>query len=121
MSFTDPQSVTINAVAQSLARVSTAPFEATYQKDDRTVTLKIRHTVTAKRLRTNIRLEQTKIATDPLVTTTNNYYTSSVSLTIDRPTAGFSNTEIKYLTDAIALWLTTSSSANAIKAIALES
>lgn len=121
MSFSDPQSVTINAVAQSLPRVYSGPYEGRYQKDDRTVALQVKHTLSKDRVRSLIRLDQTKIAADPLVTTVNVQYGAAVYLVIDRPLAGFSNTEVKYLTDAFALWLTTSSSANAIKAIALES
>jgi hypothetical protein len=43
MAFADPQSVTINAVAQSLPRVSTGNNESTYLKDDGTVKLSFRH------------------------------------------------------------------------------
>lgn len=124
MSFSDPQSVTINAVAQSLPRVSLGSYTSTYQKDDRTVILKVAHQYTGKkkdRIRTAVRLDQVKIAADPLLVTVNNTYQASVSLIIDRPTAGFSAAEIKYIVDALLGNLQATSGANIVKAIAMES
>jgi hypothetical protein len=44
MAFADPQSVTINAVAQTLPRVSTEKNAGVFQKDEATVKLAVSHT-----------------------------------------------------------------------------
>lgn len=111
MAFADPQSVTINAVAQSLPRVPAGVGAGRFLKEDGNVELTIRHSASAKRARHNIRLLQRKIAADPLATGINFEASASVSLTVDCPRSGFTNTEIKYIVDALTAYLTASSGA----------
>lgn len=110
MAFADPQSVTINAVAQSLPRVSTEGNAGTFRKDDSNVELFVSHAY-GKRNRRVIRLTHRKVAADPLLTTVNLNYSMSVSVVIDAPTIGYSVTEQKQIVDALTAYLTASSGA----------
>lgn len=61
MAFADPQSVTINAVAQSLARTASGVNTGSFTKDDGNVALSVQHTY-GKRTRRQMRLTTRKIA-----------------------------------------------------------
>ena len=119
MSLSDPQSVTINAVAQTLARVSSSGTASVYQKDDATVKLSVSHQF-GKRKRTLVRLDFQKIAVDPLLAV-NQQYSMSVNLTVDRPLTGFTVAEQKQIVDALTAYLTASSGANTTKILGSES
>jgi hypothetical protein len=110
MAFADPQSVTINAVANSLARTSSGVNTGSFSKDDGSVQLIVRHAY-GKRTQRQIQLRHTKIAADPLQPSTNKQYSMSVSLNVNTPTAGYTNTEIKQICDALTSYLTASSGA----------
>ncbi len=120
MAFTDPQSITINAVAQSLPRVSTGNNESTYQKDDGTVKLSIRHSY-GKRDRSTVRVDFKKVAADPFTSGLNREYAMAAYIVIDTPPVGFTNTEQKYVVDALSAYLTASSGANVTKVLGGES
>jgi len=92
--LTDPQSITINGTAISLPRTSVGDMTATYQSADGATSLRIAHTV-SNRERSLIRLDQSKIGTDPFQSTLSRTYAESVYLVIDRPLngAGFTDTE----------------------------
>lgn len=98
--FTDPQSITINAVAQSLPRISVNGTSAVYQKSDGTVKLTISHQQSNKRIRSMYRVDQKLIVADPL-TAVNDYETASVYVVSDRPEVGFTSTQISYIIDAV--------------------
>jgi hypothetical protein len=112
--LTDPQSVTINAVAQSLPRTGSSDNAAVYTKDDGNVKLSISHELGAKRNRRKIRLDQRKIAADPLISAQNIEYKLAIYVVIDEPVTGFTVTEKQYLMSAFTGWLTASSNANSI-------
>lgn len=114
MAFSDPQSVTINAVAQTLPRTSVDVNASTYVKDDGTVKLTASHQY-GKRKRSLLRIDFQKTAADPLVTGNNNIYSMSVSLTVDRPLSGFTVAEQKQIVDAMSAYLTATSGANTTK------
>jgi hypothetical protein len=108
--YTDPQSVTINAVAQSLPRIAAGINSGTFQKDDGNVVLKFSHQY-GKRTRRQVRLDFSKIAPDPLISSTNIKYSMSAYLVVDVPSTGFTNTEAKQIVDALTAYLTASSGA----------
>jgi hypothetical protein len=118
--FPDPQSVTIDAVAQSLPRVGVNNNGATYLKDDGAVKLTIDHRY-SERVRRTVRLDFKKVAEDPFQTGVNNEYGLSAYLVINTPKVGFTNTEVKNVVDALAAYLTASSGANVVKVIGGES
>jgi hypothetical protein len=121
MAFTDPQSVTINAVAQSLPRVSTNGGASEYQKEDGNVKLVISRTI-GKRRRYMVRLDVRKIAADPLASANNREYTAAAYLVIDAPLngIGYSNVELKDAVLGLAAWLSASSGANVTKVVSNE-
>lgn len=114
LAFADPQSVTINSVAQSLPRISSGPNAGVFQKDDATVKLTVQHNVQGGRAKRMLRLDHSKIAGDPLITGTNARYRGSVWLATDFPSeAGYTVAEAKQIVDALTAYLVASSGARA--------
>lgn len=102
----DPQSVTINAVATSLARTQQGPNQNSYTSADGKTIMTTKQNTTSARFRREVRLAQTKIAADP-ISAVNKESGVSVYLVVDEPRSGvFSDTEIGYLIDALKAWLT---------------
>jgi len=108
--YTDPQSVTINSVAQTLPRTGLSLTEGTFTKDDGNVKLRVGQS-SGKRNRRSIRLDYRKIAADPLTTALNAEYTMSAYLVVDVPKVGFTVTEAKQIVDALTAYLTASTGA----------
>lgn len=110
MAFADPQSVTINAVANSLPRISSGVNQGAFSKDDGSVKLSVAHTY-AKRTRRTIRLDHSKISSDPLNTAQNQRYSMSAYLVVDVPTTGYTLAEQKQIVDGLVAYLTASTGA----------
>ncbi len=106
--FSDPQSVTVNAVAQVMPRQGTAAPDriGTFASADGNFTFDIRQNKTANRFRREVRLTQRKVAADP-ITALNKEVSTSVMLVVDEPRVGFSDTELGYLTAALTTWFGT--------------
>jgi hypothetical protein len=109
MAFADPQSVTVNTVAQSMPRISTSGKQSVYQKADGTYTLTLSHQgskVAGKdRIRSMARIDNKAIVADPL-TAVNDYDTLSCYVVIDRPVYGFDTTATHNLVAGFIAWLT---------------
>lgn len=105
--YADPQSVTVNAVAQSLPRQGTASPDriGSFATADGTFQFDVRQNKTSNRFRREVRLTQKKVAADP-ITTLNKEISSSVMIVVDEPRWGFSDVELGYLTSAIISWFT---------------
>lgn len=118
--FTDPQSVTLSSVAQSLPRTDTDGQSASYTKDDGTLILKVSHQNTKNgRLRHAVKLDQNKISADPFVAGNSRLAGAAITLVIDEPDAGqFTNPDLLALAKAAVGWMT---DANLTKVIAGES
>lgn len=110
MAFADPQSVTINAVANSLPRVSSGVNTGSFRKDDGNVNLSVAHTY-GKRTRRQVRIDFSKIAADPLISAQNIKYSMSAYLVVDTPITGFSVAEAKQVIDGFLAWMSASSGA----------
>lgn len=110
MAFADPQTVTINSVAQTLPRTGSGINSGTFSKDDGTVKLLVSHQYGGRTRRT-IRLDHSKYAADPLVSSTNVLRSMSVYIVVDQPVQGYTNTEAKQIVDALTAYLTASSGA----------
>lgn len=120
MAFSDPQSVTINAIANSLARTGSGTGTGTFKKDDGSMELLVTQKV-GNRLRHTIRLNHNKVAVDPLVPTVNKPYSMSVIVTVDTPAnQGYTLTEQKQVTEGLLAWLTASSGAKIVQLLAGE-
>lgn len=120
MAFADPQSVTINAVAQTLPRTSSGVNTGVFTKDDGSVKLSVGHT-TGKRARHTIRLDSRKVAADPFVTGVNTSYSMSVYMVVDVPTVGYTIAEQKQIVDALTAYLTASSGSKVTQLLGNES
>jgi hypothetical protein len=110
VAFADPQSVTINAVANSLPRISSGVNTGAFQKDDSLVKLSVSHQY-GTRTRRQIRLDHSKIAADPFVSGVNGKYSMSAYLVVDVPATGYTVAEQKQIVDALTAYLTASSGA----------
>lgn len=114
--YTDPQTITINAVANTLPRISSGVNSGVFSKDDGNVKLSVSHQY-GKRNRRQVRVDFRKVAADPLATGYNKEYSMSTYLVVDHPPVGFSIAEIKQIVDALSAYLTASSGANVTKLI----
>lgn len=114
MAFADPQSVTINAVAQSLPRTGIDTVKGTFRKDDGTYELVIGQN-SGRRTRQSIRLNSRKTVPDALNPALNQAVSMSVTLVVDTPGAafggGYSLTEQKQIVDGLVAYLSASSGA----------
>jgi len=104
--FTDPLSLTINGVASSLPRISQETAKGTitslYQNSDETLKVTISHQKTgAGRIRSVVRVDQRKIVTSPLDSSSSDYDTLSCYTVFERPEYGFSQLEMQYLETAL--------------------
>lgn len=116
--FADPQTVTVNAVAQTLAAISREPLGSTYREDIGEYELVISHQEGAKRNRRVVRVNRTTVSADPFIPAQNVENSVSYYLVIDAPIAGFTNTQMKDDVLGLTAWL---SSANVLKVLGGES
>jgi len=118
--FTDPQSLTVNAVANALPRTSTTQNGAGYASADGNLKLSI-SSAYGKRIRRTVRVDSRKTAADPLFPAQNAPYSMSTYIVADVPVTGYSVVEQKQIIDALTAWLTASSGANVTKFLGGES
>lgn len=116
--FADPQTVTVDSVAQTLPAISREPMKSTYREDVGEYELVISHQENRSRNRRTVRLNRAKTAADPFIPANNVEVSHSIYLVIDSPIAGFSATELKDDALGLAAWLT---SANVLKVLGGES
>lgn len=122
MAFTDPQSVTISGTAISLPRTNTGGGGSEYASADGLVKL-IVNSAHGRRRRHVIRIDHSKIAQDPLVTTANQRYSMSNYLVFDMPPAGigYTNAEAEAVFNGFNALLIGSSNAAVKKLLGSES
>lgn len=104
MAFADPQSITVNAVPESMPRISSGESQSVYKTADDDFQMRISHQKTKSRVRRMVRVDQKVVAADPL-TAENTYQTAGVYLVVDEPEFGFTDTELGYLVTALTDWL----------------
>lgn len=106
MAFSDPIKVKFdNSTETECPRVSTGAFESEYMSADGTGRVKIA-TSNGRRKRHQFRLDLSKITADPFDTTQNVEIGTSAYLVVDRPLAGFTNTELVKLVEGLKTVLT---------------
>lgn len=110
MAYADPQSVTINAVATVLPRTSSGVNTGQFTKDDGNVRLTV-SSAYGRRTRRTARLDFSKVAPDPLISSQNIKYSMSAYLVVDVPVTGFTVAEQKQIVDALTAWLASGSGA----------
>lgn len=116
--FADPQTVTVNAVAKTLPRVSVGDRKASYESTADGLGLTITHVV-GKRNRHTVRLNIDKTAADPLLDGVSKAYSMSAYIVIDVPPLGFTLAEQKLNVKALLDHL--NASTNTDKVLAGES
>lgn len=110
MAFADPQTVTISAVPNTLARVGTGPTSGVFALPDGTLKLSVSHAVN-KRARRTIRIDHQKVVPDPLFPATNVPRSASFYLVVDTPVTGYTIVEQKAVIDGFLAYLSASSGA----------
>lgn len=105
--FADPQSITINSVAQSLAKTAVDGSSSVYTKDDGSYQLTISHE-NGKRNRRMTKLRNNKFTPDPYVPAQNQKVYAQIHTVVDAPLAGFTNAELKQFIQGYAAWLSVS-------------
>jgi hypothetical protein len=96
--LTDPQSITINAIANSLKRITSGDLTSKYQTADGAYQLRVAHNVDSRE-RSLIRLDKNVVGVDPFVSTINKPYRASTWLVVERPLngAGITDTEVSQM------------------------
>jgi hypothetical protein len=112
--FADPQTVTVNAVAQTLAAISREPMASKYREDVGEYELVISHQENAKRNRRVVRLNRRKVTADPFIPAQNVEVSHSVYLVIDAPIAGFTAAELEDDVLGLGAWLTSTNVAKVL-------
>jgi hypothetical protein len=110
MALSDPQSVTINAVAISLPRTSSSVNAGAFTSNDGTVKETVSHQY-GKRTRHLIRIDHSKIAADPLISAQNIKHSMSTYMVFDVPVTGYTVAEAKQVVDGFIAQLSASSGA----------
>lgn len=118
--FSDPISVTINAVANSLARTGSSNNTGAFSKDDGLVKVAISHSVGKNNQRV-IRLDRTQTVADPLSTGIYTNVTDSVWLVTKTPAVGLTVAQQKQLVDGLIAYLSAASGAAITKLLGGES
>ncbi len=119
--FADPQTITVNSVAQALARTSSGVGTGTFQTNDGNFRLDIAHSSNSKRTRHTIAFRQRKIAADPLISANNQEFSATCRVTFDVPTnQGFTVAEQKLLWDGFAVWFAASTGAKVTQLLGSE-
>ena len=88
MAFTDPQSITISGTTTSLPRTSVGQNSGTYQSSDGLIVLTASHAY-GRRTRRVIRVDHSKITSDPYIPAQNAKVGMSNYLVFDLPPVGY--------------------------------
>lgn len=106
--FADPQSITVNSVAQSLARIgSPAPSTlGSFRTADGVYAFSVHQNSTKARFRREIRLTKTAIAVDP-ISAENKAVSASIIFAVDEPRWGFTDADLKYMIDGLKTYFVT--------------
>jgi len=122
MALADPQTITINAVPQSLPRTFSEGSEAVYSSADGLWKLSLNHNLIKQgRTRHLLRFDHAKVTSDPFVPTQNVKVNSAIYMVVDVPPAGYTNTEIMQIYTGFKALFTASSDAVISKLIGGES
>lgn len=105
MAFADPQTITVNTVAQTLNLIKADGLRSEYATADEVYKFVISHQESGKRTRRMIRIDKRVVATDPL-SSINEYKSLGLYVVIDEPEYGFSDDDIYDVAAGLIAWLT---------------
>jgi len=95
MAFADPQSITISAVPISLPRTFSEGSESAYTSGDGLVKLSVNHSLVKQgRARRLLRIDHSKMTTDPFKPAENVRVSMATYLVFDIPPAGYSTADV---------------------------
>lgn len=114
MALADPQTITINTVAQTLNRITSDGLKSTYATADERYKFTVSHQESGKRTRRMIRIDKRVVAADPL-SSVNEYKSLGIYVVIDEPEYGFTDNDIYGVVAGLLAWLT---EANTLKVLA---
>jgi len=120
MSFTDPLSVTISAVTTPLPRVSVGDDRSEYQSADGLILLSASHDY-GKRTRRVLRIDTSKITSDPFKPAENVKVSMSNYMVFDIPPAGYTAAEALAVYTGFKTLFTATSDAMIVKLLGGES
>lgn len=92
MAFADPQSITISGVTTPLPRVTTGVGLADYQSADGLIHLNASNAY-GRRMRRVLRVDHSKITSDPFIPANNTKVSMSNYIVFDVPVVGYTNAE----------------------------
>jgi len=122
MAFSDPETITVNAVAQSLKRTGLGLNTGSLRTNDGNFVVEVSHSYNKGRARHTVAIRQRKIASDPVLPATNSEFTQTIRITADVPNnTGFTVAENKLLVDGFLTWLTATSGAKMTQLLGGES
>jgi hypothetical protein len=122
MALTDPQSITISAVTSPLPRVFSEGDESRYTSADGLIQLSVNHNpAKGGRVRRLVRLDHSKLTTDPFRPSENVEVSMAVYVVFDLPPAGYTNTEALAVYTGFKTLYTASSDALITKVLGGES
>jgi len=116
--FTDPQTITVNAVAKTLPRVGQKDYDGTFESVVDGLKLRVTH-IFGKRTRRTVRFDSSKLAADPYISGTTRPVSMSAYLVIDTPLNGYTTAEVSQAAQGLIDWLDTP--ANLAKVLGNES
>lgn len=98
--LTDPQTLTVNAVAKTLARVEQTGSRANYATQDELFSLVVSHQRSGQKTESLMKYTQKAVVSDPL-TAVNDFQELGIQIKFTRPDFGFSQTQVEQLWAAI--------------------
>lgn len=120
MSFTDPLSVTISGTTIALPRVSVGDDKSEYQSGDGLVLVSANHDY-GKRTRRVLRIDTSKLTSDPFRPSENVKVSMSNYMVFDIPPAGYTATEALAVYQGFKTLFSASSDALVVKLLGGES
>jgi hypothetical protein len=122
MAFTDPQSVTINAVTSPLPRTFSEGNESRYTSADGLIALSANHTLVKQgRERHLLRIDHSKLTTNPFDSSENVKVNMAYYVVFDLPPAGYTDAEALQVFVGFNTLITASSNALITKLLGGES
>jgi len=104
LALADPQTVTVNSVAKTLALIVKEGRKSTYLTSDGLFELTVSHQPSKDRVRSQMQIVQKAIVADPL-TAVNDYDFLKFYCVFDHPNAGFTLAQSQQLIAAFQVWL----------------
>lgn len=106
MSFADPSKVKVDGVTEvELPRVSTGDRTSEYSNSDGSIRLKIA-TAIGRRIRHTARIDLAKVIPSVINPSQNEEVSTSAYLVVDKPVSGYTNEELRKLTEGLKTFLT---------------